>query len=97
MANIRVILPYLSDLRCVKQGLQYTSAQSFGKGTVGYITKLLCLTFVCLALLLAHHNERDLNIFSVFVRGHDLHDKMGDVCRKGLLSDMLDERAKLHW
>lgn len=38
-----------------------------------------------------------LDVFSVFVGGHDLHNKMGDVCRNGLLSDMLDERAKLHW
>ena len=38
-----------------------------------------------------------LNIFSVFVRGHDLNNKVGDVCRNGLLSNVLDERAKLHW
>ncbi len=38
-----------------------------------------------------------LNIFSVFVRCHDLDDKMGNVCRDGLPGDMLNERAKLHW
>jgi len=94
MANIRVILPYLLDLRCVKQSLQYTSAQSFGKSRLHH--KVIEFD-ICFVLLLAHHNERDLNIFSVFVRGHDLHNKMGDVCRKGLLTDMLDERGKLHW
>ena len=38
-----------------------------------------------------------LNIFSIFVRCHDLYQKMGNVCRNRLLGDMLNERAKLHW
>jgi hypothetical protein len=36
------------------------------------------------------------DIFSVFVRGHHLYDKVLDVRRKGLLGDVLDERAELH-
>jgi hypothetical protein len=39
MVDMRVIFP---DLRCVKQSLQYTSAQSFEKQR--YIIKLLCFT-----------------------------------------------------
>ena len=38
-----------------------------------------------------------LNIFSILVRCHDLYHKMGNVCRNGLLGDMFNERAKLHW
>ena len=38
-----------------------------------------------------------LNIFSLFVSSHNLYNKVGNVCRKGLLGDMFDERAKLHW
>jgi len=38
-----------------------------------------------------------LNIFSILVRCHDLYHKMGNVCGNGLLGDMLNERAKLHW
>lgn len=38
-----------------------------------------------------------LNIFSLFIRSHDLYNKVGNVCRNGLLGDELDDRAKLHW
>lgn len=38
-----------------------------------------------------------LNIFSLFIRSHNLYNKVGNVCRNGLLGDVLDERAKLHW
>lgn len=37
-----------------------------------------------------------LDIFSVFIRGHHLYNKVCDVRRNGLLSNVLDERAKLH-
>src|SRR5260370_38558383 len=36
------------------------------------------------------------DIFSVFVRSHHLYNKVRYMPRKGLLSDVLDERAELH-
>ena len=53
MANIR-----LSDLRCVKQNLQYTSVQSFGKGRLHHKVIVFYISFAL--QLLAHHNEGDL-------------------------------------
>src|SRR5260221_5409052 len=38
-----------------------------------------------------------LNIFSLFIRSHNLYNKVGNVCGNGFLGNVLDERAKLHW
>jgi len=46
--------------------------------------------------LLAHDDERNLDVFSVFISGHHLYNKVCDVRRNGLLTDVLDKRAELH-
>ena len=38
-----------------------------------------------------------LNIFSLFIRSHNLYNKVGNVWEDGFLGNVLDKRAKLHW
>jgi len=101
MVNTCVILSAFTKIsRRMSQIYNTHTAQSFRKKLHHHkdcwLSHLRFTSPFTQQLLLPHYDERNLDIFSVFVRSHDLYDEVGNVCRNGLLGDVLDERAKLH-